>query len=491
MKKAKYFLIFIFLVFAMPLFAKAQAEKTEIKTQNDEWLFCITKFDTSALPADKTNISDMVSRELVDRLRTINYRTRISPEYAYYEGYAWMRSRAAVAKSISAKMDERSKLIYQGEVNWKYNQAVKKIDIDLKKINEELEEIDKNAPLINKEPVFKMFPNNLDFSYPDPPQKGGENRFCSTQKTDAFLYGKITDFYGRYSLTLKLYTVYTKSFVWEENYIFSYNDINSTIDEITRKLMITLSGNNPSAVVIKTEPETALVLINRTFAGKGGTKLTEYPPGKITVIASAPEHEPLVLETELLPEELTQINIKLNPIKYVNVDVSGNMQGRVYNGSLYVGESPLTLRIPANSFEYIEMEADNGQKGSVVFKTKNNIDYNQTISLKLSQPNRRGAVDRERRGYYWAWGTQWITGIAAWLGYYAYMGANNAAIYGMNSGRDVTQDFLDSNKNLYNYTMYAAIGFGVTSLYGIIRMFRYIYISGKDSTPIVNTGRAK
>jgi hypothetical protein len=491
LRKAKYFLIFIFLIFTLPLFAKGNSEETEIKTQNDEWFFCITKFDTSALPADKTNISDMVSRELVDRLRAINYRTRISPEYAYYEGYAWAQNRAAVAKSISTKMDERSKLIYQGEADWKYNQAVKKIDIDLKKLNEELEEIDKNAPLINKEPVFKMFQSNLDLSYPDPPQKGGENRFCAAQKIDAFLSGKITDFYGRYSLTLKLYTVYTKSFVWEETYIFSYNDINSTINEITRKLMITLSGNNPSAVEIKIEPETALLLINQTFVGKGGAKLTEYPPGNVTVIASAPEHEPLVLETELSPGELTQINIKLNPIKYVNIDISGKTQGRVYNGSLYVGESPLTLRLPANSFEYIEIEANNGEKGSVVFNTKDDMDYNRTISLKLSQPNMRGAVDRERRAYYWAWGGQWVTGIAAWLGYYAYMGANNAAAYGMNSGRDVSQGFLDSNQNMYNFTMYAAIGLGVTSLYGIIRMIRYIYISGKDSTPIVNTGRVK
>jgi hypothetical protein len=491
LRKAKYILILIFLIFTLPLFAKGDKDKTETKTQNDEWFFCITKFDTSALPADKTNISDMVSRELVDRLRTISYRTRISPEYAFYEEYAWARNRATVAKSISAKMEERSKLIYQGEVNWKYYQAVKKIDIDLKKLNEELEEIDKNAPLINKEPVFKIVQSNLDLSYPEPPQKRGENRFCTEQKIDAFLSGKITDFYGRYSLTLRLYTVYTKSFVWEENYIFSYNDINSTIDEITRKLMITLSGSNPSAVAIKTEPETALVLINQNFAGKGGTKLTEYPPGNITVTVSAPDHETLVMETELLSGELTQIDVKLYPIKYVNTEILSKTQGHVYNGSLYVGESPLTLRFPANTFEYIEMESSGEIKGSVVFKTNDNIEENRAISLKLTQPNKKGAVDRERRGYYWAWGSQWITGIAAWLGYYTFMGANNAAIYGNNKGYDVKQDFVNSNQNLYNLTMYAAIGFGVTSLYGIIRMFRYIYISGRDSTPIVNTSRTK
>jgi len=491
LKKARCFLILFFLISSLPLFAKGKADETEVKTQNDEWFLCITNFDASSLPADKTNISNVITKELVNRLGSINYHSRISPEYAYYEAYAWERERSTAAKNLSAKMDERSKLIYQGEPNWRYNQNIKKIDVDIKKLQEALEEIDKNAPLINKEPDFKLFSGNLDLVFPDTPKKGGENRFCAAQKIDSFLSGQITDFYGRYSLTLKLYTLYTKSFIWEENFIFSYNDIDITINDITRKLMIILSGNNPSAIAIKTEPETALVLINQSFASRGETKLTEYPPGKITVNVSAPDHESIVLETELLPEELTQINIKLNPINYVNTDVSGNMNGNVYHGSLYIGEAPLTLRVPANSFEYVEIEASGGKRGSAVFKSADSVEHNQAISLKLSQPNKKGAVDRERRGYYWAWGSQWITGIAAWLGYYSFMGANNAAIYGMNNDYDVNKDFIDSNRKMYNFTMYAAIGFGVASLYGIIRMIRYIYISGRDSTPIVNTGRAK
>ena len=491
MKKAKCFLIFIFLISSLPLFAKGKTDEAEVKTQNDEWILCITNFDSSSLPADKTNISSVVSRELVDRLSSINYRTRISPEYAYYEEYAWARERATAAKSLSTKMEERSKLIYQGEVNWKYQQSIKKIDVDIKKIRDNLDEIDKNAPLINKEPAFKILSGNINLVFPEPPVKGNERRFCVAQKADAFLTGKITDFYGRYSLTLKLYTLYTKSFVWEDNYIFSYTDINTTIDEIARKLMIILSGNNPSAVAIKIEPETALLLINQSFAGKGETKLTEYSPGKITVNASAPDHESLVLETELISGELTQINIKLNPIKYVNTDISSKMQGHVYHGSLYVGESPLTLRVPAKSLEYIEIEANNGKKGSAVFESKDSVDYNQTISLKLSQPNKKGAVDKARRGYYWAWGGQWITGIAAWLGYYALIGSNNAIIYGTNKGYDVGADFINTNNKYYKFYNGAAIAFGVTSLVGIISMIRYIYVSGRDSTPIINTGRAK
>jgi hypothetical protein len=471
----------------MPLFAKGQTDETEIKTQNDEWFLCITDFDASSLPADKTNISGVISRELVDRLSSINYRTRISPEYAYYEEYAWERARANAAKTLSTKMDDRSKQIYQGNPDWKYRQNIKKIDSEIKKLWEDLEEIDNKAPLINKEPVFKLISGNINLTFPTAPEAGKENRFCTAQKADAFLAGRITDFYGRYSLTLKLYTVYTKSFVWEENFIFSYTDINSTIDEITRKLRIILSGNSPAAVAVKTEPETALVLINQTFAGRGETPLTEYPPGTITVTASAPNHESIVLETELVPGELTEIKIKLNPIEYMDVEIQGNANSNVYHGALYVGESPLTLRLPANSFEYIEMEAANKKKGSIVFKTPDYYEYTPSVSLKMSLPNKKDAVDRERRDYYWAWGSQWVTGIAAWLGYYSFMGSNNAVAYGASYG-NVTQEFANNNFNLYYFSYGAAIAFGVTSVYGIIRMIRYIYISGRDSTPIAPAG---
>jgi hypothetical protein len=484
------FLIFIFLILNTQVFAKGKTDEAEIKKQNDEWFLCITSFDTSSLPADKTNISGVVSRELTYRLSSINYRTRISPEYAYYEEYAWARERSAAAKKISAKMDERSRQIYMGEPNWKYRQNIKKIDSDLKVLMEALEEIDKNAPLINNEPVFKLTSGNLELVFPASPEAGSENRFCTTQKADAFLSGQITDFYGRYYLTLKLYTVYTRSYVWEDNVIFSYNDIDGAIDEITRKLKIVLSGNSPAAVTIRAEPETALVLINQSFAGRGEAALIEYPPGTITVTASAPDYESIDLETELFSGEHSEINIKLKAIDYVDTEITGNEQSNVYHGALYIGESPLTLRLPANSFEYIEIEAANGNRGSTVFRTQDTNGLAQSLSLKMSQPINKGQVDKERRGYYWAWGSQWLTGIAAWIGYYSFLGSNNAAAYGYNNGIS-TQELINSNVNLFYFTIGAAAAFGVTSIYGIYRMIRYIYISGKDSTPIAPASRNK
>jgi len=490
LKEARCLFVLIFLVLTMPLFAKGQSDAAEIKTQNDEWFLCITNFDASSLPADKSNISEIILKELTNRLKSINYHTRISPEYAYYEEYAWARARASAAKTLSAKIDERSRQIYLGDPDWKYRQNIAKMDIEIKNLRAKLEEIDDNAPLINKEPVFKLVSGNLNLVFPAAPEAGGEIRFCTAQKADAFLSGSITDFHGRYFLKLKLYTVFTKSYVWEDSVIFSYGDISAAIDEVTRKLIIVLSGNPPAALEVKVEPETTLVLINRSFASRGDSSLTEYPPGKITVTASAPDHESLVLETELVSGELTRINLKLNPIEYVNTDISDNMQNRVYHGALYIGESPLTLRLPANSLEYIEMENVNGRKGSLVFRTQDSADYAQSVSVKMSLPISSGRVDKERRIYYWVWGSQWITGIATWILYYSYIGANNAAIYGYNQGK-VTQEFIDNNALIYYFSIGSAVAFGTASIYGIYRMIRYIYYSGKDSAPIAPQGRKK
>jgi len=485
LKKARCFLIFIFFVLTVPLFAKGQTEEVEIKTQNDEWFLCITSFDSVSIPADKINISDVVSKELVNRLKIVSSHTRISPEYAYYEENAWIKARATAAKALSAKIDERSRQIYMGEANWKYRQNIKSIDSEIVKLKADLEEIDNNAPLINKEPVFKLFSGNIDFVFPKAPEKGAEKRFCITQKADAFLTGNIKDFHGRYILTLKLYTIYTQSYVWEDNVIFSYTDINGAIDEITRKLIIVLAGKRPAAVAVKAEPENALVLINKSFAGRGESSVTEYPPGKITVTVSAPDHESIVLETELVSGELTHINLKLNPITYINTDISGEEDNKIYHGALYVGDAPLTIRLPANSFEYIEMENDNGMKGSTVINT--DIDYTKSISVNTKQPLNKGRVDKERKNYYWAWGTQWITGIAAWICYYTYTESNKAAIY----QNPLTQEFIDNNRKLYNWSMGTAIAFGVASVYGIYRMIRYIYYSGKDSASIAPQGAKK
>ena len=471
----------------MQLFAFGKKEGTVIKTQNDEWVLCITSFDAERLPADKMYMANIISREIVDRLNVISYRTRISPEYAYYEEFAWARARSTASKAIATKMDERSAELFRGNPGWRYRQNVARIDKDLVTLRANLEEIDNNAPLINKEPEFKLTRGNLELTFPAAPKPGEESRFCTTQNADAFLTGSIVDFHGRFILTVKLYTVYTQSYVWEDSIIFSQDDIDYAVANVLQRLIVLLGGNEPAVLVVTAEPEETLVLINRSFAGRGSIDSMEFPPSEITIEASAPDHESITFKTTLEADELVEISINLIPLRYTDVRIEGSPGGKVYHGALFVGEAPLTLRLPVNQLEYIEIETSRTQKGTLVFETPESPNFTSTYSIKTKEvvPARR--VDSHRKAYYWAWGGTWITGLAAWVAYQSFIEANNSLAFGANT-YGIYNDEFGNNVQLMNVVSFGALCTVATvGVYSIYRFFRYLYTANRGATPLASS----
>ena len=490
MKGRVVFFILIFLFLNTLLFARgAQDAETEIQTQNDEWILCVTDFDLNSLPAEKMAIAGAITRKVVERISTISFRSRVSEEYAFYEESAWNRSRSNAAKALAAKREERSLLIFRGDAQWRYRQNLARLDAEIEKLVSAIEEADSIIPQINREPLFNLTDANLEFSFPSSPTAGAEYRFCLDQKADAMLAGSVTDFHGRYVVSLKLYTVYTRSFVWEDSVIFSHGDIEAALDEITRKLMIVLSGNNPATLTVTAQPEETLVLINRSFAGRGESSSLEYPPGRITITASAPEHESVSFDADLSAGRHTQININLKPVDYVDVEIDGfPASGSVYNGALYVGESPLTLRLPAGQMEYIELETPDSQKGTIVYRTPDAGEFTHSLSIRTAIPLEEGRVDRMRRMYYQAWGATWLTGIAAWLAYHNYINADNAIRYNYAQTGAINSGFQE-NSNIMSYvSMGALIAVGTAAVFDIIQMIRYLSAANRGSMPIARPG---
>jgi hypothetical protein len=477
-------IFFIFFSFNAGIFALGNSQTDdEIKKQDNEWTLCVTDIDVKSLPPDKLSVAGVITKKVVERLNNISYRTRVSPEYAYYEGYAWHKARSAAAKSLSTKLEERSLLIFNGEVAWRYKQNLARVDAEIEKLTAAFEEIDKNAPLVNNEPVFKLTEGNVKAVYPDPPKEGNEYKFCKDQKADAFLAGTIIDFHGRYNISIKLYAVYTKTFIYEDSIIFSPDDLEIALDEITSKLILTLSGNRPAAIAVKTEPEDALVLINRSFAGRGDTGIIERPPGKFVITASANEHESITVETELASGEIAEINIKLLPLGFANVEIPGTAAGAaVYQGALYIGEAPLTLRLPVNILEYVELESGDGLKGTAVFNTPEEINTTYSLPVKTGEPPVKGRVEKARTLYYWSWGGVWITGIAAWIA------GNTYTNIGWTQNSKNFED--EEARMLYirNGT-YAALG--AVSAFWVYNIVRYLYLANRGSTPVVKTGGKK
>jgi len=481
------FLLFFIFTLTSAVFARGKVEE-EIKVQKEEWILGISEFDSSGLPEYKSSISNVVMRKLTESLSAINYRTRVSPEYAYYEKTAWESARSDAAKALADKQNERSLLVYQGEPDWKYRRNMEKMDSEVEKLQAALMKVETNMPAIAKEPVFAITADNLELKFLTAPKTGGEYKFCIDQKIDAVLTGSITDFHERFLVTVKLYTLYTQSFAWEDSIIFSPDDIDEAMEEFTRRLVVVLSGNKPAIFVVKTEPEDALVLINKSFTGRGEGSMLEYPPGMVTITASAPDHESLTFDTELLPGELALIGINLNPIEYGNVDIVGDIIGSIYQGALYLGETPLSFRLPVDKMEYIEMESPENGGAALVFQTPENTGFNKSLFLNTTLPPEKGRVEKARRMYYWAWGGTWITGIAAWLTYQYFVSSNYAVAHSYNSSGAYDQKFFDDNVRLYNISRGALITVGAAFIIDMIFMGRYIYTANKGTMPVVELG---
>ncbi|MDR0584315.1 MAG: PEGA domain-containing protein [Treponema sp.] len=455
---------------------------------NNEWLLCVTNFDASALSENKRPAGEVITKTLVDTLKAVNYRIRISPEYAYYEEYERSKARSIAAKALAAKQEERALLLYRNGKDWRYKQNVKRIDADIVKLQEDLAKAEADMPLINKEPVFGITRENRDGIFPDPPKPKSERRFCVNQQADAFLAGTIQEYHNRYYLTLKLYALYTDTFIYEDEIIFSTDDITVAVDEIAGRLTAVLAGSKPAAVAVHAYPSEALVLINQNFAGRGDVEAHDRPPGKIEVTLSGEDYKPETVEAELVPGELTDISVQLLPVEYgeVNILSPGVNGASVYQGAMYVGEAPLTLRLPLDQFNYINIETSDNQIARAAFISPGQSNTPYSFSMKLKTP--RPGVDRvnkARKTYYWAWGGTWITTIAAWIVTGILKTQNEAIVYGYNTTGKYNQEFYDNALLMNDVYTYAWAGVGLAAAYEIFQMARYIYTATEDTTPIV------
>ena len=485
MKNAKILAFFaVFFICNTSLFALGRAQRAETEEPTiggNEWVLCITGFDTSALSERSQLFVPAVKRSLVTRLNLISYRVRLPPEYAYYEGSAWAVTRGAAARALAARQNERSLLIFRGEPEWRLRQNLTRLDAQIQSLREELERVENEMPLVNREPSFRLYHGNNDGIFPAPPATGEEHRFSQRHGANGFLTGSIREHHNRYIVNLRLFASHARSFIYEDEIIFSPEDLDNAISEISERLLEVLSGSRPGAIAVEVQPPHALVLINRSFAGAGNVPTMELPPGMVTVYLSADNYLSEVIETEIVPGELVHIAASLRPVEYTEVAIFGAPGAHIYKGSLFVGEAPLTLRLPLNHFEYISAQTLLGESARAVFTTPSYAHVSSAITMPMLSLREPGRVMSARRAFYNAWGLTWLAGIATWIAYGHQLNTNDALIMANNA----PQSFIDSGRRWNNAFMY--LGGAVIGLVALdfFLIGRYLFIASQEAPPIL------
>ncbi|GHU69118.1 hypothetical protein FACS189450_01380 [Spirochaetia bacterium] len=510
MNGGRFFFIIIFFFSLTSLFASGNKEEViDQPINNGEWVLCITSFDVSSLPASRRIIGEVIQRELVNSLNTVDHRNRIkvSPEYAWYEGYAWTISRGAAAKALESKRNERDMLLFKGEPDWRYRQSLKTLEADIEKLEEALKKAAALRPLVAEEPSFRFTEGNKGGAFPNPPAEHGEYQFCKNEKADAFLMGSVSEYHGRIYVSLRLYALYTGSYVYEDSVIFSSDDTTAVVNEISGRLVAAIAGGESAEIAVHTQNEDALILINNSFAGRGGVPRQEYSPGRVTVEVFSENHESAQAEVELKSGELTEITANLRPLNLIPVNISAPEETGVlvYRGAMYVGEAPLTLRLPADRREYIFAETPEGRTARAVFLVDEPVpssdrsgapgifskrstlgsDNDLRLQTRVSPLPGQKRVSKVRQQYYLTWGITWITGMAAWIFYGSYNGKVNA-----NNSQPGNQDMLDKTRQGYYLTMGSTILVGAAAIWDAVMIGRYLYAAEEGAAPVVKKRKA-
>lgn len=484
----------IFCFFSGALYGKGKTEEEDQIFHNEQWVLAVTNFDVSALDPSRQIIGEVISRSLVESLGSVDRHFRISREYAYYEDYAWVKARSAAAKSLLTKRTERDMLLFRGDPEWKYRNNLKAMDGEIKKLEEALQKIEAEMPLVVTEPVLQFTEDSNKGIFPAPPSKGGEYRFCQNQKADAFLTGAVSEYYGRIYVSLRLYTLYTRSFDYEDSIIFSSDKTLQAVGELADRLVAAVSGAGPAAIAVHAEPENAVILIKESYAGRGEAPPREHPPGETKVEVFADNYEPLSVPVELFAGELAELYINLRPLSRtaLTVTVPGGEGSSVYHGALYIGQTPLGIDIFPNQFDYIWVETPQGETGKAAFKR--DIAYSGDagvleIKTALPLPPDSKPAETARRRFYGTYGKFWI--VLPLMIIMTGLSQNYASAHAYNiqaSQNDPGYDgaiLYDEAMNYHYVSRAFWMAFGLTITEAVYRIYRYTQASGKGTPSIV------
>jgi hypothetical protein len=473
----------LFLFFSSPpAYPRGKTETPEEKKPlNNEWVLCVTAFDVSTLSPSQRIIGDVLVRSLLNSLETVDHRIRVSREYAYYEDVAWFKARSEAGKKLATKRQERDLLLYQGHDEWKYLKDLKALEEAIKTLEEELKKAETDEPLITEEPDFRFTEGNVTGTFPAPPPAGGEYRFCSAQKADAFLTGAVTEFHGRIFLSLRMYVVYTRNYEYEDSIIFSSEDTNVAVEELVGHLIAAVSGAPPAAIAISAEPDNATILLKESFVGQGKTGVIEHPPGPVEVTVFADDYETVSQSLDIHSGELADLYINLKPISLAafGVNVPGKPGTLVYRGALYLGEAPYVLNVPAGQYEYLQVESPGGETASIVFR---GVDGTAELKPVMPHDPEEKRTGKSRRRFYGAYGRLWFAVPVAYV------------LYGMASAhkedyeRNPTQSQYERAQTFNYVSLGTMIAAGIVLTETFYRIFRYVHTSGEDAVSIKNRG---
>jgi len=470
------------------LFALGKSDST-VKMINEKSIMVITEFNISEYPANRAAIGGVVAKKISASLDNLDYKKRGAKEYDYYWESEWSKNQREILKKISAKREERDKLIFSGVAAFQLKREQKRIDKEIKTLEEDLDKMIFTPVNIETMPRFEVSEENKKNVFPAPPESGNEYYFCKDKNADALLKAEVRDYHGRVLVEFEVWDIWSRNYSYKDYAIFSVEDIDLALSEFSAKLINNLSGMKAGAILARSNPPDANIVVDEHFAGKGKTEIIQRTPGAVDITVFADNYDTIEASIELKEDELTEAEFTLRELPLAHEDIKLKDKNKehkdysgsfVYKGAYFAGktehDTPFSLTATDGSFQQINIETKDRKYAQSVFKIKEG----DTVTLTPKIPPRLGRTEKARRSFYGAFGRFWVGLPIAFMA----IGYANTYISTYNTlyAYERTPERTDIARKWTYVQAGATAAIGLLAADVVVRLIIYIYQANKEGS---------
>ncbi|HOJ98875.1 MAG TPA: PEGA domain-containing protein [Termitinemataceae bacterium] len=383
--------------------------------ERSPWVLQLTALDTASLQESQRYLGTVIMRELRSYLSELSERERSAEELQRYQRKLQQEKIQQLAKEIAGKRSERDALLFKGLGPSKYEEERKKIDQALAELQKNLAAAQEAFPLPANPVPLKVLPAGTEDTFPPMPKEGERRSYCKEKKVDALLGGSLQSFYGRWKLSLFIYSALEDRIIYEDVIAFATEDQEGALQAVVYELWRLLSGKDLGVLEIQVEPRDASVIVDG-IPFPSGSRLVG-PPGTLNLLFRAPGYYPYSLSVDRTSGALTRVALSLKPLSLQALSVETSPeQSRVYLGGLYVGSTPLALTLAPGALEAIQLVSPDGREQTLGTRLEYDRPGPQGISWHFT-PEKKDppSVEVTRKRFYQAFGRFWLALPVAFL----------------------------------------------------------------------------
>jgi hypothetical protein len=332
----------VLLLAAMPLAVFSQ--QLDLSDHKEYWSIGVAAFEAKNMSPENLYLTRSFPLLLRERLEEIPKHFFSESEAQAYRRAILRKEQQRLAEAVRADRRTRDELFFTSQQE-KVSLYEQRIEDSLAAIQELQEMNPESIPFPESRPLrFVSGPDRqLIFDKPllSPLQ------LAAQQNLDALLWGSFEEIQGFLYFEVRVFDA-----VLAEQ-VFSYSDATTPVElydlsgQLIGQLASVLWGRDWSSLKVETVPPQAEVWVDGTFRGRSPVEIPYLLPGPRELRVRAPGHRTVRRTVRLEPYSRHEQSIALTREAGDSFSLSSDPEGAaVYEGSKWIGETPLELEKP-------------------------------------------------------------------------------------------------------------------------------------------------